>query len=110
MVAELDKVQAEICERPAQSRNQMIRIMTIVCMTITYTTIAIRLITRYCLNQQFWMDDWFIIAVAVKYNHSLLVAWWLICSPKVTDFVFTYFGIQCKHDPTRRLHASAYRR
>lgn len=71
MVVEVDKVQAAICERPYESRNQMIRIMTIVCMTITYAVILIRIVTRYCLNQRFGMDDWFIILAAV--NITLLL-------------------------------------
>ena len=64
--AELDKVQAAICQRPYQSRNRLITVTTIVCGTITYTAVAIRLVSRYCLNQRYGMDDWFIIVAAVS--------------------------------------------
>jgi hypothetical protein len=41
--------------------------MTIVCMTITYGAVVLRLIIRYCLHQKYGWDDWFIIAAAVSH-------------------------------------------
>jgi hypothetical protein len=67
ILPELDKAQAAICEHPYRSRNQLIGTKTIVCATVTYTAVIVRLLTRHCLHQKYGLDDWFIIAAAVRY-------------------------------------------
>ena len=48
--------------------------MTIVTMTITYAAVALRLIIRYCLHQNYGLDDWFIIAAAVRHSPRYITA------------------------------------
>jgi hypothetical protein len=66
MFAELSKIQAAICGLPFQSRNKELRVMTIVCAVITYTSVSLRFISRLFLAQTYGMDDWFILAAAVS--------------------------------------------
>ncbi|CZR64664.1 uncharacterized protein PAC_14562 [Phialocephala subalpina] len=73
---DLSKIQAAICERPYQSQNKKIRIMTIVCAIITNGAALIRFSNRLLLNQTFDSDDWFIAAAVL------------------TEALFTTFGVQ----------------
>ncbi|KAG0646944.1 hypothetical protein D0Z07_6289, partial [Hyphodiscus hymeniophilus] len=79
LCAELDKVQAAICERPYQSRNRLIRVTSIACLFLTYTAVIMRLGTRYYLHQNYRLDDLFIVLAAI------------------TDAVFTGIGITFEH-------------
>jgi hypothetical protein len=63
---ELSKINAAICGIPFQSHNKELRVMTIICAAITYTSVLLRFITRLFLAQTYGMDDWFILAAAVS--------------------------------------------
>lgn len=76
---EVDKVQAALCERPYQSRNHLIRVISIVTAVFSYTVISLRLATRYFLHQKYRWDDFFIIAAAGA------------------DAVFLNFGVEFEH-------------
>lgn len=67
---DLSKIQAAICERPYQSQNKKIRIMTIICAIITNGAALTRFSTRILLNQSFDSDDWFIAAAVVSFDQS----------------------------------------
>ncbi len=65
-VAELSKVQADICERPNESHNEQLKIVIIVGGMITYTAVLLRFISLYLLAQIFGLDDWFILSAVVS--------------------------------------------
>lgn len=73
--AALSKIQAAICGRPYETRNPMIRIMTIVCTCISNTAVLLRLATRYFLSQSMGGDDWFILAAVVCLAESHRKKW-----------------------------------
>ncbi|KAN0101513.1 hypothetical protein V8E51_012023 [Hyaloscypha variabilis] len=77
---ELSKINAAICGLPFQSHNKELRVMTIICAAITYTSVLLRFITRLFVAQTYGMDDWFILAAAIS------------------DAVFTYYGVIMEHD------------
>lgn len=71
-IQDLSKIQAAICERPYQSQNKKIRIMTIVCAVITNSAALTRFSTRILLNQTFDSDDWFIAAAVVSFDQAFI--------------------------------------
>ena len=62
----LNKIQAAICQRPYESQNRKIRIMTIVCGIITNLAALLRFSTRFCLRHTLGSDDWFIGLAVVR--------------------------------------------
>jgi hypothetical protein len=64
----LNKIQAVICQRPHESKNGMIRTMTIVTTIITNTAALLRFITRISLHQTMGLDDLFIAGAVVSYE------------------------------------------
>ncbi|TVY82748.1 Satratoxin biosynthesis SC1 cluster protein [Lachnellula suecica] len=69
------KVTAEVCERPSQSKNSMLHIMTYVCATITNGSVLARFLVRWLLRQQIRLDDVFIVLAIIS------------------AAIFTYFGV-----------------
>jgi hypothetical protein len=101
ILPELDKAQAAICERPYQSRNQLIRTTTIVCATVTYTAVLVRLLTRHCLHQRYGLDDWFIIAAAVIYAplQRVILADNSVSSPQIWSSRLSEFNVSLGINP-----------
>src|SRR4051812_35065532 len=65
-VLALNKIQAAICQRPYESQNQKIRIMTIVTAVFTNTAALLRFVTRISLHQTMGLDDLFIAGAVVS--------------------------------------------
>lgn len=63
---ELSKIQAAICERPHESQNKKLRIMTIVCAVFTNTAALLRFATRLSSKQTFGCDDLFMAGAVVS--------------------------------------------
>jgi hypothetical protein len=62
----LSKIQAVICQRPYESQNRKIRIMTIVTTVVTNTAALLRFVTRISLHQTMGLDDLFIAGAVVS--------------------------------------------
>jgi hypothetical protein len=70
----LNKIQAAICQRPYESQNKKIRIMTIVTAVFTNTAAILRFATRISL-QIMGLDDLFIagavVSCAIHYQENI---------------------------------------
>jgi hypothetical protein len=91
---ELAKIQAAVCDRPYESQNLQIRILTIVCTIIGNIAVLSRLASRFFLNHSLALDDWFIIAAAVSQLPPILGYTYLTPSHQISEAIFAYFGVQ----------------
>jgi hypothetical protein len=95
-LAELSKIQAAICQLPFESRTKEMRIVTIVCAVVTYTSVLLRFISRLVLAQTYGMDDWFILGATVSHPSPLFTVTRLMLEYQIADAVFTYYGTERK--------------
>ena len=78
---EMARVQAKMCDQPAESRQRQLMAATVVCFTLQAFFIALKFYTRKVIQGRLMMDDWILVAAVVSPLIGSAVLFW--CSSLV---------------------------
>ena len=61
------RVQAKMCDQPAESRQRQLMAATVVCFTLQACFIALKFYTRKVIQGRLMADDWILVAAVVRF-------------------------------------------